>query len=203
MVRRIRPKWKVFPVLVILSAPVGAFGQADGTESGPRQDSVPIGFQDGDGDGLNDLFRDADGDGVNDVNGTAYRHRFGFKDRDKDGVNDLWSDADGDGVNDLVPGATPGAWVDEDGDGIGDALPAGPPGLGLRKRVLDTDRNGKNDVTGEDISAMKAGRGRFGQQGGAVRRMDRFIDRDGDGIADDRARGNLLRQIRKQKRGRP
>ena len=76
----------------------------------------PIGYEDADRDGVNDLFADANGDGVNDVTEKPYPHHFQFIDKDEDKVNDIFVDRDGDGVNDLD-----GQFVDRDEDHICDA----------------------------------------------------------------------------------
>jgi hypothetical protein len=154
-----------------------------------------IGFEDTNGDGVNRLFHDANGDGVNDVDGKPYPHEFKFTDANGDGINDLWVDADGDGVNDLAARFETGKrnWMDEDGDGIADENPRPLRGRYLKKYVLDADHDGKNDVTGEPVSQMIVRFQGDRLEGIRQRRMDRFIDRDGDGIDDNRERRALKR----------
>lgn len=197
---------------IMLSAVWGLAVQAES----PRQESV--GFTDQNRDGINDRFCDADGDGVNDVNREPYAHSFQFKDQNKDGINDLWADTDGDGVNDRLHDAQKARsqWVDMDGDGIQDTQSTGLRGKALMAHVLDVNRDGKNDITGEaysgaDLQGYRYGRvdeengvtdtefedangdgmnDRFIDEGRRRRfrnqNMDIFIDSDGDGIADDR-----------------
>jgi hypothetical protein len=150
------------------------------------------GWLDRDGDGRNDVFQDAQGDGINDVSGVPYARGFQWADEDNDGLNDVFRDADGDGVNDLES-----AFRDRDGDGFDD-------------NVLDADRDGRNDVTGLAFSPGQLHGEVFGfinesksvaewidedgdgfvdepNRGPHGRgRDDRFVDRDGDGMADGR-----------------
>ncbi|MBN1782626.1 hypothetical protein JW948_15935 [bacterium] len=180
-----------------------------------------IGFEDADQNGINDLFCDADGDGVNDVNGQSYAHSFKFEDKNQDGRNDLWADADGDGVNDLLnrfQNAQP--WMDMDGDGIQDEGAGVLRGQALKAHVLDMNRDGKNDITGENVTDTSLGGYRYGsvdEENGvsgrsfvdtdgdglydrisgsgtgrqSARGVDVFIDQDGDGIADERGLDRL------------
>jgi len=164
-----------------------------------------IGFEDTDGDGINLRFRDSNGDGINDVDGRPYPHEFGFEDANGDGINDLWADGDGDGVNDLAGRFEnrKGKWADEDGDGIEDEDVRPLKGGAFRKHILDADHDGKNDVTGESIAQMRL---KFtGDKLERIRqrrmRMDRFIDRDGDGISDGRGAGNVIRRMEGKKKG--
>lgn len=146
---------------------------------------------DRDGDGRHDLFQDVEGDGVNDVTKLPYAHDFSWSDLNNDGLNDWFRDADGDGVNDLET-----IYRDRDGDGRDD-------------NVLDADGDGRNDVTGLQYAPGKLEGQRYGfvregepaaawidedgdgfpdspEHGQRGRgREDRFIDRDGDGMADD------------------
>lgn len=186
----------------------------------------PIGFIDKNNDGINDNFCDADGNGINDVTNQPYPHSFKFEDKNGDGINDLWTDADGDGVNDYLGKvmAENSRWVDTDGDGIADQRRSSLHGRELMEYVLDTDEDGKNDITGSGYSGRDVYGYRFGkvdEENGVVdqafedadgdgindkfldeqRRsqlkhggMDFFIDADGDGIADDRG----LQRIRGQ-----
>ena len=148
-----------------------------------------VGWVDRDRDQRHDLFRDANGDGVNDVDGHPYAHPFAWLDTDGDRLNDRYRDDDGDGVNDLATD-----FRDDDGDGLND-------------NVLDMDRDGRNDVTGlaftrDDLHGdrygpvresalwldedgdgfpdVQVGPGSEGREG----LQDRFLDRDGDGLAD-------------------
>lgn len=191
------------------------------------------GFVDANRDGVNDLFTDADGNGINDVTGASYPHHFKFADADGDRVNDLWVDSDGDGVNDLLAGiqARQMHWVDIDGDGIAETQKGALRGRALKEHVLDTNRDGLNDITGEAYSGRTLSGYKYGNvheelglsdsdfidangdgmndhfSGGKMLRgfqrgqRDLFIDRDGDGIADDRgirsARSQRGRQGRK------
>ena len=134
-----------------------------------------IGFEDKNGDGINDRFRDADGDGRNDVNNQPYPHKFEFKDANKDKINDLWVDRDGDGVNDLAPKLK------------------GKARNAVHLNVLDADEDGHNDVTGAPFEQKK--RRWMGQRWGfwnerTGKVQGRFIDADGDGI-DDRLSGRM------------
>lgn len=168
-------------------------------------------FVDKNGDGINDItgkpyphrfrFQDKNGDGINDL----------WVDRDGDGVNDL--------ILQVEFGKKGPKWVDVDGDGIQDRdVTLLLPPRRLWHHVLDANRDGKNDITGlpyrgpmgimgyrfgrvdEEIgkvyrhftdknhdgmhdSALKFGWQRVGP------RVDVFIDRDGDGICDDRSVG--------------
>jgi hypothetical protein len=164
---------------------------------------TPVGFVDADNDGKNDRFQDLNGDGTNDVDGKPYPHGFRFEDLDGDGNNDLWTDADGNGVNDLVqgPAAADGGWVDMDGDGMPDGDRGGPRGKSLKKAVLDVDRDGKNDITGEPIPKKGFKGSRYGWTKGRGPGTDTFIDRDGDGMADDRGFGILHRKGGAKKKG--
>jgi len=209
-------------LLLFVTRPVGE-GKLLAQSSSTDQPRPAIGFVDEDGDGVNDLFVDANGDGIDDVDGRPYPHHFQFRDDDGDGINDLWVDADGDGVNDLIlkvefPGKGP-KWVDVDGDGIEDRDVSLllPPGV-LWRHVLDTDDDGKNDVTGVPyrtrFGILGFRYGKVDEETGQVfrkfidknrdgmhdkalqfgwarmrRRMDVFIDRDGDGIGDARKAG--------------
>jgi len=138
--------------------------------------SVPVGFIDVDGDGVNDIFADANGDGINDVNGTPYPHNFPFVDSTADGINDVFVDANGDGVNDYI-------YSRDD----------------VEFMVLDCDSDGLNDITGEEISHSISlpfvdedgdGISDYYQKGLREFRGIRkkiFIDVDQDGIMDGRA----------------
>lgn len=187
-----------------------------------QEDAMVAGFVDSNHDGINDKFRDANGDGVNDVDGRPYPHDFKFQDKDGDGHNDLWEDADGDGVNDLLSKYQMAQhWVDMDGDGIQDENSGMLRENALKSHVLDTNRDGKNDITGAEITNESLGGFKYGQvdeeagirdrgfidadgdgmndrsssatgvDRGQSRGMDVFIDQDGDGISDDRGLGRL------------
>lgn len=157
-------------------------GAAAADSAGPAV--ATAGWVDADADDRHDRFRDADGDGVNDVTGQAYAHHFAWLDRDRDRLNDVFRDADGDGVNDLAR--------------RGESRPAD---------VLDADADRRNDVTGLEYTSSELHGERYGfvregadgtvwvdedgdgfpdRPDGAGRRgrEDRFIDRDGDGLAD-------------------
>ncbi len=144
-----------------------------------------IGFVDQDRNGINDLFYDANGDGINDVTGKSYPHSYRFIDQDDNGINDLFIDQDGDGINDIKT-----SFIDMDKDGIENYL-------------IDMDRDGVNDITGlpytkhtleefreknkrmynyfiDRNDSRSLGKDRMQDP------MDRFIDEDGDGIADRR-----------------
>lgn len=136
-------------------------------EQSAANNTALIGYADADRDGRNDRFRDADGDGINDLGQIPYPHRFSFVDADKDGLNDRFIDADGDGVNDLD-----GRFADDDGDGFID-------------NIVDFDGDKINDITGEQYGPRGLKGYRFGrifeERGHPVRR---FIDADGDGMHD-------------------
>lgn len=176
---------------VLLAGALGLYGgavRAAAQGAAPADSAGPpvaaAGWLDSDGDGRHDRFRDANGDGINEVTGLAYAHRFAWADRDQDRLNDLFRDADGDGVNDLAR--------------KGESRPTD---------VLDVDGDGRNDVTGIEYTPTALHGERFGcvQEGaggvvwvdedgdgfpdkpaasGRGGREDRFIDRDGDGLAD-------------------
>jgi len=185
---------------MVLAWPVRGWSQTGEQGAGPG-----IGFEDTDGDGINLRFRDFNGDGVNDLDGKPYPHEFGFEDADGDGINDLWADADGDGVNDLAGRFENRRrkWADEDGDGIADEEVRPLKGGAYSKYILDADHDGKNDITGEAISKMRLNF--IGDKLERIRerrmRMDRFIDRDGDGISDSRGAGNVVRKMEAKKKG--
>ncbi len=142
-------------------------------------------FVDSDHNGINDLFADADGNGVNDVTGLPYPHMFHFIDEDGDGRNDAWADLDGDGVNDRLREILSRTWVDRDGDGILDATPMKIHKKDLSKYILDTDQDGKNDITGDHFSRSDLHGYRFGCVSEETGEVDsRFIDSDGDGMCD-------------------
>ncbi|MEA2064433.1 MAG: hypothetical protein U9P14_12085 [Gemmatimonadota bacterium] len=136
-----------------------------------------FGFRDSDRDGRNDLFRDADGDGINDITGKEYTHKFQFIDKNGDKINDVFIDADGDGVNDLEV-----KFIDSDSDGIND-------------NIIDVNGDYINDITGlrytrKSLRGYKYGFIREERMG----MMRRFVDEDGDGIADRlRGPGRMLR----------
>ena len=193
------PEMAVLVLTVLLSAPMESSGQrSDGTDSGFPVLPM-VGFTDTDGDGVNDRYCDADGDGVNDRDGKRYRRMFRYEDADGDGLNDHWRDANGDGVNDLVIPDPEEAWTDSDGDGIADDDGPVLSGKALRGHVLDADGDGRNDVTGEIISKMRVGSWTGSRKTGSD--MDRFIDTDGDGMADDRSGGGVQRKWRRQGKG--
>ncbi len=116
-----------------------------------EQEWEELHFIDRDGDGFNDFFRDADGDGKNDLSGRLYRHRFKFEDSDNDGKNDLFQDANGDGVNDLLDTL----WGKK---------------TKITHYIIDHDKDGINDVTGEKFERKLI--------------IRTFIDENGDGIDD-------------------
>jgi len=204
-------KWMVLQVCLLILA--GRLATLQGQEAY----ETPQGFIDSDGNGVNDWFADADGDGVNDVDGRPYVHPFAFQDKDGDGLNDLWRDADGDGVNDLLHSQVSArGWRDADGDGLADSPVFKWNAKSWKTHVLDSDGDGKNDITGESLKSGNAWgyrHGRVDEEGGVLRDdfqdangdglddrsgsfgrgkgqgMDRFIDTDGDGVADDRIRG--------------
>ena len=198
-----RNSFAVLTIVLSLS-PMGLFAQ---------------GFVDQNHDGVNDWFCDANGDGVNDVDGKAYAHDFEYADADQDGINDLWTDCDGDGVNDQLESLKQKYTrsVDYDGDGLIDEEVLSIPGKEMKNLVIDMDRDGVNDVTGESYSSSNIRGNAYGRvsasngrqagssnrtgneaktesssRGDAVgRSVDRFIDLDGDGIADDRQNNRL------------
>ncbi|MFA6742989.1 MAG: hypothetical protein WCS36_02155 [Candidatus Neomarinimicrobiota bacterium] len=169
------------------------------------------GFVDQNQDGINDWFQDANGDGINDIDQKRYRHNFRFQDRDQDGINDLYRDADGDGVNDLDS-----KFTDADGDG-------------RSENIIDADKDWINDITGEIYTRRDLGGYRYGfileeyheqlkdftdrdgdGQDDRVqkregmqeqRRMDRFIDTDGDGVCDQRGFSRHRQSGRRPGRG--
>ncbi len=145
---------------------------------------VTPGWVDVDADGRHDRFRDADGDGINDVNGLAYAHHFAWADRDKDRLNDLFRDADGDGVNDLARKgeSRPADVLDADGDQHNDVTGLKYTASELHGEQFGFVREGSGgavwvDEDGDGFPDRPAGAGRGGRE-------DRFIDRDGDGLAD-------------------
>lgn len=142
------------------------------------------GWVDADADGRHDRFRDADGDGTNDVDGLAYAHHFAWLDRDRDRLNDLFRDADGDGVNDLARRgeSRPADVLDADGDQRNDVT-----GLKYTSSELHGEQFGYvREGAGATVWVDEDGDGFPDRPGGAGRggREDRFIDRDGDGLAD-------------------
>jgi hypothetical protein len=179
------------------------------------RDGINDRFADADGDGVNDVtglpytrhfaFRDSDGDGINDL----------WKDADGDGVNDWLGrdqkdlqrevDRDGDGIPDTVVGGIRGrelmAYVlDTDGDGRNDITGEAYSGRdlgGYRKGCMDEERGVlEHRFRDENGDGMHDGfvqrlRERHGQGHPA---FDRFIDADGDGIADDRGLGRFRRK---------
>jgi len=181
---------KLILTIILFGMSIAGFSQQEMNFDKPR------GFLDRNKDGINDWFRDADGDGINDVDNQPFPHRFRFADQDRNGLNDLFIDEDGDGVNDLKTD-----FVDYDGDGWND-------------NILDNNKDWINDITGEIYNRRNLRGGRYGfileergirvkdfvdkdndghddrfNQGGPGmrrRRMDHFVDRDGDGICDDR-----------------
>lgn len=164
-----------------------ALAEARAEESVDRALSEPVGFVDGNLDGVNDLFADADGDGRDDVSGLAYATGFPFRDLDGDGHNDLFADADGDGENDLAASLRDAGQadvvtvIDANGDGVndvlgvceqsGDDLGFFVESSGRRISFVDEDGDGLNDLH---------------RQRQLQRRRVRFVDRDGDGIQDGR-----------------
>jgi len=174
-----------------------------------NNNSPPIGYQDADRDGINDLFRDANGDGINDVTNLPYPHHFKFEDKNGDGINDLWIDRDGDGVNDLmfdllrqrgIKAETP--WIDTDGDGIRDENVAPRYKVDLREFVLDMDGDGRNDITGIEIfpdNVMGYRYGRIDEERG--REIQKFRDKDGDGMHDPFA-NRFMQDMQRQGKGR-
>lgn len=165
------------------------------------QETSPVsGFVDSDHDGINDQFQDANGDGINDVNGQPYPHDFKYQDRDNDGHNDLWADADGDGVNDLLANFQGSQrWVDMDGDGIMDEGSGMLRGNALKAQVLDSNGDGKNDITGEEITRESLGGYKYGQVDEESGIRDRgFVDADGDGMNDRSAYGTTINRGQSQ-----
>ncbi|MGY8823322.1 MAG: hypothetical protein ACKVJG_05180 [Candidatus Latescibacterota bacterium] len=126
-----------------------------------------IGFVDADHDGRNDRFSDSDGNGINDVDRQPYSHHFSFADENDDGINDHFRDSDGDGVNDWN-----GRYLDADDNGFID-------------NVIDADGDHHNDITGEkyDRRGLRGWRyGFFFEERG--HRLKRFVDHNGDGMHD-------------------
>ena len=168
----------IFMTALVMAASLAAAADDPAVQS--------AGWIDQDGDGRHDLFRDADGDGRNDVDAQSYAHLFAWSDTDGDRLNDRYRDADGDGVNDLLTD-----FRDDNGDGRDD-------------NVLDVDGDGRNDITGLAYERGDLHGDRFGfvREGaawvdedgdgfpdeavgpGRQGREDRFLDRDGDGMAD-------------------
>jgi hypothetical protein len=181
-----------FNILILLISVNYLTGQSPG-------DSLkvePPGFIDLNRDGLNDRFGDANGDGINDIDHKDYRHHFKFEDKNNDQINDLWIDRDGDGVNDLIlpilrqRGKAPHQpWIDRDGDGIQDANVRPAFQASLSEFVLDTDQDGKNDITGLEFSAQNAGGYRYGMIDEETNQeITKFIDKNGDGMHDSFAK---------------
>ncbi|MCF7885608.1 MAG: hypothetical protein K9M80_03850, partial [Candidatus Marinimicrobia bacterium] len=113
--------------------------------------------------GINDNFQDADGDGVNDLSAK-------YIDNNSDGKNDNVIDQNGDWINDITGliynkrtarGSRYGFVLEELGQKV--------------KKYADTDGDGHFDE--------HPGRG-SGQGRGRGKGFDKFIDEDGDGIAD-------------------
>lgn len=156
-----------------------------------------FGYADADGDGINDLWTDADGDGVNDRLGALLRSRSRQMDRD------------GDGILETVPGRLSGKELmthvlDADGDGRNDITGLAYNGQSLQgyrygrvdeesgvedDEFVDENQDGMNDRFKAPTSTRGLGPGG----------VDRFLDTDGDGMADDRGLGGL--RGRGQRRG--
>lgn len=193
-----------------------------------NRDGLNDRFQDANGDGINDIdnkpyrhhfkFEDRNKDQLNDL----------WIDRDGDGVNDLilpvlkqrgkgpqqpWIDRDGDGIQDanvrlLFKAGFAEFVIDIDQDRKNDIT-----GLEFDDQNVDGYRYGKIDEEenqeivkfsdkngdGMDDSFTKRWENEKGKHG---RRQDVFIDKDGDGIADDRGIGNLEKNRMRQRYGR-
>ncbi|MBN1155059.1 hypothetical protein JXB12_09110 [candidate division KSB1 bacterium] len=161
-------------------------------------------FNDENKDQVNDLWRDEDGDGVNDLMISLLR-QSGFKPKSS------WIDMDGDGIRDKNAHEFEGAdlkkyVLDTDDDGINDIT-----GLevddyyvhGYRYGMIDEEGGKKladfNDDDGDYMHDRYAKRfsddlkrKNMGRTGG--RNFDYFIDKDGDGICDERGLGGLGRR---------
>jgi hypothetical protein len=186
------PRWVPWLWLALVGAPFWAGAGPVAAQEQPEENVgrallEPVGFVDGNLDGVNDFFADADGDGRDDVTGLPYAHGFPFSDRDGDGRNDFFVDADGDGENDLAAslreaGRTDAfAVIDANADGVndvlgvcertGDELGFFIESTGRRVSFVDEDGDGLNDLN---------------RQRQMQPRRVRFVDRDGDGIQDGR-----------------
>jgi len=151
--------------------------------------SQSTGFIDNNNDGINDLFSDTNGDGINDLTGQAYMHLFRIIDNNGDGINDFYIDIDGNGINDMVrtsilPQEIDDNIIDYDRNGINDitGIPYNINNLqGLSGGLIDYDGNGVDDRL-QQI---------FGKAG--MRGRDLFIDKNGDGINDNRTKGLGIR----------
>jgi len=146
-------------------------------------------------------YRDADGDGKNDITGKPYSHQFRFVDADGDGINDIFRDANGDGNNDIARingkngdrDKAEGS-IDANGDGVNDITEKRKAPLQkTRQKFIDENADGLSDQTAKETSEKPRIRGR---------KVDRFTDRDGDGINDGRGleRANRDRVIEMENR---
>jgi hypothetical protein len=194
-----------------------------------NRDGINDRFVDANGDGINDLtqqsyrhsfqFEDKNQDGINDL----------WVDRDGDGVNDLlvfclkkqgirpqieWLDQDGDGIIDAEAQPTFKAdlrqfVLDEDSDGKNDVT-----GLemkysnvmGFRYGRIDEELNQElkkfQDKNGDGMSDQLDTRlAQIMKKGNGMRQHDLFIDRDGDGLADDRGFGGMGKSQNRRQRG--
>ncbi len=141
-------------------------------------DLVEAGGSDSDGDGVVDGFNDTNGDGLDD---TTDVNPLALIDTDGDGIVDrLETDSDGDGIPDAVEvGADPSNPVDSDNDGIPDHLDVDSDGDGIPDSLegtVDTDNDGVPDYidTDSDNDGLPD----------AVETPTSGVDTDGDGIDD-------------------
>ncbi len=204
---KMKPQW-IF--LVLFCFLIGGQGLVGAQEKMPHS---PIGWEDANHDGVNDRFADANGDGINDRTGKSYPHQFPFVDANKDGVNDLFKDVDGDGINDYGFHGKKTLWfLDANSDGLNDVT--GKPfnvqefkkqQLGLwdelhqRKRRPFVDKNGNGVDDRLEAAQLENKTPQIRRR--YRHRLDRFIDEDGDGIADHRM-GRLRLRPRKGNTGR-
>jgi hypothetical protein len=193
---------KIFSTLLIAILPSILISQTENQKTF-------IGYKDENRDGFNDLFRDANGDGINDVTNQPYTHSFSVEDKNKDDLNDIWIDRDGDGVNDLmfdllkkrgVKAETP--WIDKNGDGIQDEDIKPKFNASLTEYVLDTDKDGKNDITGIEFTSENAMGYRFGKiDEDRSKEIKKFDDKDKDGM-DDRFVNRFRHDLEERVQGR-
>ncbi|MCI0511703.1 hypothetical protein L0128_00635 [candidate division KSB1 bacterium] len=194
-----------------------------------NRDGINDRFVDANGDGINDLtqqsyrhsfqFEDKNQDGINDI----------WVDGDGDGVNDLlviclkkqgirpqieWLDHDGDGILDTEAQPSFKAdlrqfVVDEDGDGKNDITGLKVENtnvLGFRYGRIDEELNLElkkfQDKNGDGMyDQLESRLAQIMKKGNRMRPHDLFIDRDGDGLADDRGFGGMGKSQNRRQRG--
>jgi len=141
-----------------------------------NRDGINDLFADANGDGINDVsgrpyphnfkFVDKNKDGVNDI----------WIDADGDGVNDLLAKFAAKQIR----------WIDINGDGIMDKQTVRLTGKSLKAHVLDVNNDGKNDITGISYTDTDLLGSRYGKVDEAAGITDpAFVDKDGDGKNDN------------------